>query len=784
MGSILRGLLGVVVLLVVVVGGYLVGFHMNLFGNPGGPGTIEGAAIPAEVILGRRDAQTAAAENLGFQPSDEILFGDLHVHTTYSTDAFLWSLPMLGGTGMHPIGEACDFARYCSGLDFWASTDHAEAISPRIWREIRDSVNQCQAVSGDPENPDLVSFVGFEWTQVGRTPEDHYGHKNVIFRDLNDEAITPRPIAAAGVTSDVLRYQMPAWPATIVLREGLQTGPYMDFNAFLAEARAVPECDADTPSSELPENCFESAATPADLFARLEDQGLDPLVIPHGTSWGFYTPPGTTWDKQLVPEMRPEEFSLIEVYSGHGNSEEYRPWRAVNYDPATQTATCPEPSEDYLPSCWQAGNIIMERCIEAGMEQAECDAAAAQARSDYANMGVAGHLAVWGEATEDWLISGQCQDCFQPAFNHRPGTSVQYAMAISNFDNGMDDPTRFQWGFIGSSDNHRARPGTGYKEVDRLLNTEAGGPVNEHWRRTFVPMEEASPVSHLIPRDEMIRVAGFQLTEMERQGSFWLTGGLAAVHTEGRSRAEIWDALERRETYATSGPRILMWFDLINANDGEGEYPMGAALDMDHDPMFRVRAVGSFKQNEGCPEFEEAGMDADRIERICSGECYNPSDERHKITRIEIIRIRPQVTEGEEVEMLIEDPFLVLDCPDDEAGCAVEFTDPDYVAGRRDTLYYARAIQEPTLAINAENLRCEYDSEGNCIEVMPCWGDYRVSRDDNCLAATEHRAWASPIYLSYVTPATLDLTGGGSIPADDMIENDLPQEEAVPEEDE
>jgi len=59
----------------------------------------------------------------------QIFFGDLHVHTTFSQDAFLFSLPMLQGEGVHPPADACNFARFCSSLDFFSITDHAEGIN-------------------------------------------------------------------------------------------------------------------------------------------------------------------------------------------------------------------------------------------------------------------------------------------------------------------------------------------------------------------------------------------------------------------------------------------------------------------------------------------------------------------------------------------------------------------------------------------------------------------------------------------------------------------------------
>ncbi len=732
-------------LLIIVGAGLWWATAAGWLGQEHDAGVIHGKRLPPVMILAR---DTAVSSVRPVSHDKQILFGDLHVHTTFSTDAYQFALPFNGMKGYAPVADACDFARFCSALDFWAITDHAEASTPARWEETKRAMRQCQAVAGNGPDPDLVSFIGFEWTQVGRTPFDHWGHKNVIFRDLDDAHLSARPIASAGLTTTTLRTSAIGLKPGILLEDAAHADVYLDFNTFLRKVREVPDCDATLTSNKLPKNCFEEAATPAELVRRLGEQGVNPIIIPHGSTWGFYTPPGTSWDKALDAKEHPERFGLIEIYSGHGNSEEYRPWHDIiqGSNKAGQlVGICPQPTATYTPSCWRAGEIIHERCLKSGATPKACDAHAEEARRYYANMGVAGHLAIKGETPEDWLDAGQCTDCFLPSFNFRPRTSVQYGLAIARFDaNGT--ATRFRWGFIGSSDNHRARPGTGYKEVDRHYNTEAGGVTSPRWRRLIMgPDQPKEARATLIPQDKLAQMAGFQLTEFERQTSFFLTGGIAAVHAADRSRGAIWDALQRREVYATSGPRIMLWFDKV---DGAKPVAMGGSEETTAAPTFEVKAVGAFKQKPGCPVFDAQGMDKDRLKTLCSGECFNPSDIRSLITRIEVVRIRPQMRAGEPVDGLIEDKFLVHDCKPDPNGCSFRFSDPSYTAGKRDTIYYVRAIQEAQPTINANPLQCTKNAAGKCVKVKLCYGDWRGGKGD-CLAPAEPRAWSSPIYLDW-----------------------------------
>jgi hypothetical protein len=746
----LKWIAAFVVAVVIVFALAFYGAGRGSFGNHEEPGEVTTKPIPADVVAQRTEGERAAARGIGIPQAKQVLFGDLHVHTTFSFDAFMMSLPMLQGEGAHPPADACDFARYCSALDFWSINDHSEGLTPLNWQETVDTIRRCNAVAGDPANPDIVAYLGWEWTQVGDTPENHYGHKNVILRDLEDGRIPTRPIASRSFASQALQQGGPSTfnLGYLAIRGGHQR--YYDFATYLRERLEVENCPDGVPVRELPNNCRESTTTPGELFAKLDDWGVESIVIPHGTTWGFYTPPGSTWDKQLNREQHdPDRQTLIEVYSGHGNSEEYRSFKPVEAGP--EGPTCPQPTNDYLPSCWHAGEIIRQRCLKEGAASDECERRAAEARANAVEAQVQGHLTVPATASEDWLDAGQCRDCFLPSFNYRPGSSVQYIMALSNLEDPLQ-PLRFRFGFMASSDNHKARPGTGYKEFGRRTMTEASGPVDEPTRALLsIAPEEPGAHSRRFDRRES-SLQAFQLLEAERQASFFYTGGLIGVHSNGRDRSSIWDAMQRREVYGTSGERILLWFDLLNPPGAQspGEMlPMGSEVTMAAPPHFQVRAVGSLLQRPGCPEWAEKALGKERLHHLCRDECYNPLERRKHITRIEVVRIRPQVEPNEPVSELIEDPWRILHCSPDTAGCTVTFHDPDFAGGGRDALYYVRAIEEPSEAVNARNLRCEYDEHGVCTKVDPCWGDYRTPYDDNCTGPVEERAWSSPIFVTY-----------------------------------
>ena len=170
--------------------------------------------------------------------------------------------------------------------------------------------------------------------------------------------------------------------------------------------------------------------------------------------------------------------------------------------------------------------------------------------------------------------------------------------------------------------------------------------------------------------------------------------------------------------------------------------PLAAALG-DQDPCVRNlagRLLGRTRHADAT-----AALSPERLARLCQGECYQPSDRRRPITRIEVVRIRPQASPGEDIAALVEDPWRVLPCEPDPAGCQVAFGDEEFASSGRDVLYYVRAIEAPSPAVDADPLGCTRDESGRCVELKPC---SERPADDECLSLTEERAWSSPIFVN------------------------------------
>ena len=110
--------------------------------------------------------------------------------------------------------------------------------------------------------PDVIAFLGWEWTQVGLTPKDHYGHKNVIFRDLDDDARF----------AEMRMGNLPAWTAAAVTE-------LSDYEWRSSEARDDYERIKDLLGRELLDQRFGNVAGRTGYNDRIKWRILRPSLV-------------------------------------------------------------------------------------------------------------------------------------------------------------------------------------------------------------------------------------------------------------------------------------------------------------------------------------------------------------------------------------------------------------------------------------------------------------------------------------------------------------------------
>ena len=633
-------------------------------------------------------------------PRKRIFFGDLHTHTNLSSDAML--VQALQGVSRGPEA-VCTYARACAQVDFYGQSDHAEMLDVDAWSRTVKAVKECNASAAQSgQEPELVAFQGFEWTSSA--VDKYWGHKNVFFRN---DAVPELPIGSYIVPEMNVGGLGPVLSMMEVFRK-YQVGIGAGLKAASEGARLA-TMERCIPGGPLMRGCVNVADDPGELFERLNSYygnasysgaGYDALVIPHGTAWGM-AKVGTDWTIQNNPRHHdPNLQRLIEVYSGHGNSEEYRDFR----DPASQYESCSK----------RAGRLEWAHCKRGGGSPESCRSRATEAAEKV--------QVSFATTPADWGMCGECPDCFQPAERYQPQGSVQAALAMSGFAPDGTVQTRYNFGFISATDDHSARAAS-VMEDKRLTDWQLGAILQAGVSTGFAGK-------------------GRNTVEAERVASFLYPGGLVAVHAQSRTREAIWDGLKNREVYGTSGPRMEVWFD---AQLGAQTVPMGSTVQAGQSPRFVVEAYGAPVEQAGCSEATRERWGDDVISNVCLNTCYNPGNQRTGIDRIEVIRITPQITAAEKIGDLIRDPYLVIPNANRDARgqprahFKAEFTDAEFAGLKRDALYYVRVIQTPTEGVNGTP---GYNARGE-MEFCPTEGQ------SQCKTPINERAWSSPIYVNY-----------------------------------
>jgi hypothetical protein len=271
----------------------------------------------------------------------------------------------------------------------------------------------------------------------------------------------------------------------------------------------------------------------------------------------------------------------------------------------------------------------------------------------------------------------------------------------------------FKFGLVGASDNHIG------------LTT----PDNDNFFGKFTQYEPSPHrASHISRKSEL---GGKNLYSWQ-----YITAGLTAVWATENTRGAIWDSMQRREVYATTGPRMRVRFfgsfdftadDIKGRNLAETGYskgvPMGADLSGAPDgksPSFLVYALRD-------PE----GANLDRVQ-IIKGWLDKDGNAQEKVYDVAWSDNRKQDTNGkvppvgDTVDLSVPSWTNTIGAP--ELGTV--WQDPDFEPTLK-AFYYARVIEIPTPRWTA------YDRV-----------KFNVDLADDIPLKGQERAYTSPIWYN------------------------------------
>lgn len=596
-----------------------------------------------EVVKTEMPSAEPAPPATDFNEYRNAYFGDLHVHTMYSFDAFIF------GTTASP-DDAYEFAkggviRHPGGfdmqldvpLDFYAVTDHAFYLgSVRAMADPSKELSKHEVAGGMRELTDAAS-------------------RRTQFQKIRQFLGTERRL-------EILDMQVfrEAWD-DIVDAANRHNDPGK-FTAFIAYEYTSSSGVAENlhrnvifrgdKAPDLPFSRIDSA-NPEDLWQWMDEQrekGIEALAIPHnsngsnGQMFKLLDFAGNRLDGAYA-DIRMRNEPLVEISQVKGTSDTH---------PALS------PNDEW------ADFEIMPYRIATSLTSAV------------------------------------------------PGSYVREALM-----NGIELKQKkgfnpFKFGIIGSSDTHNAT----YAGDEDNFWSKVGLLDDEPVKRGSVPLPA--------PRED-----GGVYADTYFQ--YWGAAGLAGVWAQENTRDAIFEALRRKETFGTSGPRIKVRFfagyelpliddrnllsmayetgvpmggDLIAKKDKELKFLVWAARDANSAPLQRLQVI------------KASVRDGISVERVFDVACSNGGAVDSKTHRCP--------DNGAQVNL--------EDCSISDGVGAAElktiWQDPDYDPSER-AMYYLRVLENPT---------CRWST----------WDAIRSGVDprEDLHATIQERAWSSPIWIS------------------------------------
>jgi hypothetical protein len=613
-----------------------------------GPSEQQTAATDAETAALEVASGAGAAEGPPTNPVRDAYFGDTHIHTILSFDAYLM------GTRRTP-DDAYEFAKgaaieHASGfmmqlnkpLDFLAVSDHAFYLG--MMREIAEARGRYQ----DHSLADVIRGV-----RDAQTSSEAFAavltHLRERMSDPSlDDDLDDREVARSAwqeIIEAAQRHNDPGNFTTFIGYEYTSSGPETQnlHRNVIFRGSSVPA----QPFARL------DSLNPEDLWAWMDAnraRGMDAIAIPHNSNgsdgWMFQK---TNWTGDPIDagyaETRMRNEPLVENTQVKGTSD---------------THPLLSPNDEW---------------------------------ADF-------ELMQFKVATT------------QPS--RAPGSYVReaYLNGLVMEEQGGFNPYRF--GVIGASDTHNA---AGSFQEDNYWS-KTGVTDIEPYMRGSVPLPSSTP-------DEPRYADG--------ASQYWGASGLAGVWAEANTREAIFEAMRRKETFSTSGPRIRVRFfagydysdDLLGSPDileraYAGGVPMGADLlpsagqtpkfliwaarDVDSVALQRLQVIKGWLENG---EPRERVMDV-----ACSdGAEVDPATRRCPDNGAAVDLSTCAVTENSGASQLL-----------------AVWQDPDFDPAQR-AFYYVRVLENP---------KCRWST----------WDAIRAGVPPNpkLHATIQDRAWSSPIW--------------------------------------
>jgi len=617
----------------------------------------------------------------------DAFFGDLHVHTRYSFDAFIFGTTASpddayryakGGSIKHPLGFDMQLD---DPLDFYAVTDHAAWLGMiRAYADPTTKPGQLDFAAdlhglNDPENLNTNTFA----RRAGL-----FG--NLITGELIEPSKNPFKLLAAYLQEDTIygtsaydrethqsawrdiaeaaeRHNKPGEFTTFIAYEFTSSGPgqsNLHRNVIFKDSKA-PLQPFSIVDSQNPEDLWN-------WMDNLRDLGVESLAIPHNSNGS---------DGQM--------FKLVD-WAGDPMDDDYASQRMRN-----------------------------EPLVEITQVKGTSDTHPLLSPDD------------------KWADFGIMNNRVASPFYSKPNGSYvreAYLRGLSLEAEYKINPYKF--GLVGASDTHTGAISDKESDYHSKIGILDGTPE----------LRGAAPVTQSL-RDQLEEAGANVIVDgfLDIEGKDYIdTGytelgasGLAAVWAENNTRESIYDAFRRKETFATSGSRIKVRFfggygldaildqedpvkyayanastmgsDLLQNNNEAPEFMVWALRDVKRAPLDRVQIIKGWTELSGKPHekiYDVAcsdGRKADSKTGLCK-------DSRAKVN-LNNCKISKNVG-ADELKVVWKDPDF----------------NPDHKA-----FYYVRVLENPT---------CRWST----------WDAIKSGEKprSDLPSTIQERAWSSPIW--------------------------------------